>query len=276
MSIQEIISEYSFADLLEALTPFLLGLVGGLVMLVVGLRAIKWSMRLFRRYLEGRIDDSLAPFLVNLTSLALKGLLGITILSTIGVETTSFAALVGSLGLAAGMALSGSLQNFASAAIILAFKPFEVGEVIKYKDTIGTVTEIQVFSTVIQTFDKPYVFIPNQELTTNKVTNFSRNPTRRREINLGVDYDTDLKKAQKVIRTTLEKQDYVLEDPAVKVGVSELADNGINLKAIYYIDSGDYMRTVLETQEQLKTALDKAGIRLPYPHLTVQMSKKNP
>ena len=274
MSFQEIFSEYTLSDLLEALTPFLLSLLGGLIMLVVGLRVIKWTTRLFRKYLEGRIDDSLAPFLVNLLSLALKVLLGITILSTIGVETTSFAALIGSLGLAAGMALSGSLQNFASAVIIFTFKPFEVGEVIKYKDVTGTVTEIQVFSTVVQTFDKPYVFIPNQELTTNKVTNFSRNPTRRREINLGVDYNTDLKKAQKVIRTTLEKEEYILADPAVKVGVSELGENAVNLKAIYYIHSGDYMRTVLETQEQLKKALDKAGIKLPYPHLTVQMAKK--
>lgn len=273
MPLQELLNEYSLADLLAAVTPFLLNLAGGLVLLVVGLRVISWINKLFRRYLAGRIDESLAPFLANLLGLGLKILLGVTILSTIGVETTSFAALIGSLGLAAGMALSGSLQNFASAVIIFTFKPFEVGEVIEYKDYLGEVKEIRVFNTVVQTFDKPLLFIPNQELTTNVVTNHSRNPIRRGELNIGVDYNTDLKKAREVIRRTLEGLDYVLSDPGIDLGVSELGDSAVVIKVWYYVNSEDFLKTILEVREEVKTALDKAGIDIPYPHLQVEMKK---
>lgn len=273
MNLENILTSDFLNTLVDNFTPLLLRGLGGLVILIIGLRVIKWLVLIFKKYLASKIDENLVPFLVNILSIGLKVLLVVTILSTIGVETTSFAALIGSLGLAAGMALSGSLQNFASAFIIFVFKPFEIGETIKYKDIVGKVKEIKIFNTVVQTFDKPHVYIPNNELTTNVITNYSRNPVRRAELNIGVSYNSDLKKTKEVITKTLENLEYVLEDPAIRTGINELGDNSVNFKAYYYVNSEDYIKTIFETHEAIKVALDKAKIELPFPNLTVNIKK---
>ncbi len=271
--IDQIFNSENGDRLVELILPFLGKLILGLVILFFGRILIRWIGRILQRYICKNMDATLAPFMVRISTVGLNILLIISVLSTIGVETTSFAALIGSVGVAFGFAMSGSLQNIASALIILTFKPFVVGDTIKVNDIEGKVKEIKIFNTTIQLHNKTFAFIPNNILTTNEIINYSIDEIRRGTINIGIGYGEDIKKAKDVILKTIESLDFVLSDPAPKIGVSELGDSAVNFKIFVYVKRQDYLNVVLNVYEPIKIALDKNGIEMPFPQIDVHNKK---
>ena len=188
---------------------------------------------------------------------------------------TSFVAILGAAGLAVGLALQGSLSNFAGGALILFFKPFRVGDIIEAQGYTGKVQEIQIFITKLLTPDNKTVIIPNGELSNGNIVNYSEEGKIRIDLTVGISYDADIKKAKKVALKTIEKIDGVLEDPGVTVVVTELADSSVNLGIRPWVNIADYWRVYSESLEGIKNAFDKADIGIPYPHQVVHMINKD-
>jgi len=200
-------------------------LMGAIAVWIIGGWVIKALTNRFNKMLEKReTDESLKPFLKSLVGSLLKVLLIITVLSMLGVEMTSFIAILGATGLAVGLALSGTLQNFAGGAMILLFKPFKVGDVIEAQGFIGKVSEIQIFNTILKTPDNKTIIIPNGGLATSSMTNYTTEPTRRVDWTFGIGYGDDVDKAKEVIKGLCDQDPRILKDPELFIAVSALAD----------------------------------------------------
>lgn len=270
MNLENLITSETINNIISWSAPYITRIIISLIGFWIGWKLINFSKKIVNKAIIKKLDDNIESFVLNLYVTTLRVLLVVSLLSTLGVETTSVAALIGALGLAAGMAMSGTLQNFASAVIIFLFKPYTVGELIKVNDELGFVREIQIFSTVIQRIDKLHVFIPNQIMTSDTLVNYSRTPTRRKEISIGVGYGSDLKKVEKIITTTLSKLEFVLPEPEIRIGVSELGDSAIVFKAAFHVKSEDWGHTIFDTMQPVYDALEKAKIDIPYPTITIQ------
>ena len=261
------------ADAIEGYIDLALPFAGqvllGLLLLWIGWVVINWVIKLLRSAIAGKVDKTLAPFIIRTVNLALRVLLVMTVLSTVGVETTTFAALIGAFGVGAGLALSGMMQNFASAIIIFVVKPFEVGDQVQVNDIVGKVEKIRVFNTEILTRQRTTVYVPNSQLTTNTVTNYFKTDTQRFEVKVGIGYGDNHKEAQKVIEDTIQGLDFVLDEPKVQTGVTALGDNSVEITALYYASSKDFLKCRMDVQGPIKTALDKAGIEMPFPQIDV-------
>lgn len=262
--------------ILEYGTEYGLKIIGAILIWIVGSWIIKRIMKLLTRAME-RVDYdiSLQKFLRSLISWGLKILLVIAILSNLGIETTSFAAILAAAGLAIGLALQGSLSNFAGGVLILIFKPFKVGDFIGAQGESGTVKVIDIFTTQILTPNNILVILPNGSLSNGNITNYTAEPTRRFMLTIGVSYDSDLKLTRKVLNDVLAANKRVLLDPAPLVAVSELADSSVNFTVRGSVLMDEYWEVYFETVESIKEALDTAGIEIPYPHL-VQINREGP
>ena len=210
------------------------------------------------------------PFLVTLTSTLLKVVVAIAVIDYMGVKTTSFVAVLGAAGLALGMALSGTLQNFAGGVMLLIFRPFNVGDYIVAQDQEGVVKEIQIFQTLICTNENKAVYIPNGPLSTGSITNFHKDGNVRVAAKIGVSYDTDLDKARSVILETLKTDERLIENDPV-VAVSELADSSVNLTVFVWTHPDNYWDVLFETQENMKKAFDREGVKIPFPQRDVHL-----
>jgi len=193
------------------------------------------------------------------------------VLGTVGVETTSFAAILAAAGLAIGMALQGSLANFAGGVLIMIFKPFKIGDLIEGQGIVGVVKEIEIFTTKLSTPDNKEAIIPNGTLSNGNIINFTSQGTLRVDLNIGIGYGDDIKKAKEVIMKTLTDNPKVLKDPAPTVAVSELGDNAINLVVRPFATVTDYWDVYFEALEDSKNALDAAGVSIPYPQRDVHI-----
>ncbi|WP_179334351.1 mechanosensitive ion channel family protein [Winogradskyella costae] len=222
---------------------------------------------------KGDYDVSLKKFLLNLINWILKILLIIVVLSTVGVETTSFAAIIAAAGLAIGLALQGSLANFAGGVLIMIFKPIRIGDFIEAQGESGTVKEIEIFTTKLTTPDNKEIIIPNGSLSNGNIVNFSTEPIRRVNFTFGVGYDSDIKFTKETIMSVINKHDLILKDPAPAINVSELGDSSINFFTRVWVKKEDYWTVNFDVIEQTKEALDAAGIDIPYPH-QVEIQKK--
>jgi len=244
-----------------------------IVVLIVGLMVIKWLTKaLVRMMKKGNVNDSLIPFLKSLTNILLKLMLIISVMGMVGIEMTSFIAVLGAAGLAVGLALQGTLQNFAGGVMILLFKPYEVGHFIEAQGFMGTVKEIQIFTTVLSTPDNRKVIIPNSPLATGSITNFSAVPTRRIDFSFGIGYGDDIDAAKKILLKMAEKDDRVLkgENPP-EVMVEALADSSVNLKLRTWVKSEDYWSLYFDVTEGVKKQFDAAGISIPFPQQDVHL-----
>tara|TARA_R110002049_G_scaffold293731_2_gene478974 strand:+ start:21398 stop:22213 length:816 start_codon:yes stop_codon:yes gene_type:complete len=215
---------------------------------------------------KGDYELSLQKFLSNLLKWTLKIVLIIVVLGTVGIETTSFAAIIAAAGLAIGLALQGSLGNFAGGVLIMIFKPIKIGDFIEAQGESGTVKEIEIFTTKLNTPDNKIVIIPNGALSNGNIVNYSVEDTRRVDFTFGVGYDSDIKKTKEVILSVINSNPLILKDPAVAVNVSELADSSINFFTRVWVKKEDYWTVKFDVTEQTKEALDAAGIEIPYPH----------
>ncbi len=246
--------------------------VGAIVVLIVGLWIIKSIMKSVRKMmLKSKMDDSLIPFLSGIIGASLKILLIVAVLDMVGIAMTSFVAILAGAGLAIGMALSGTLQNFAGGVMILLFKPFKNGDFIEAQGYMGVVQEIQIFNTLLLTPDNRRIIIPNGGLSTSSMINYSSMDTRRVDFTFGVGYGDDIEKSRQVILSEIAKLPYVLKDPAPFVMVGELADSSVNFTTRVWVKSADYWTCFFELTENVKKAMDANSISIPYPQTDVHL-----
>lgn len=245
-----------------------------IIILVVGRLLIGLVNRLVANMLRRqRIDASVQTFLRSLVKILLTVLLIISVIGALGINTTSFAALLASAGVAIGMALSGNLQNFAGGLVILLFKPYRVGDWIEAQGVQGLVKEIQIFHTVLTTADNKVVYIPNGSMSTAVVVNYTRNETRRVEWTIGIDYGEDVDKARDAISTALAGDSRILPDPAPAVVVGALADSSVNLIVRVWVKAEDYWPVYYETYKNIYATFNRLGIDFPFPQQTVHVVK---
>lgn len=253
---------FAFLAIKSILVAVLIYFVGKFVISFI-LKAVK---KVFAKY---EIEPSLASFLGSFLKGVLFILLILAILSTIGIEVTAFIAILGAAGLAIGLALQGSLSNFAGGVLILVFKPFKVGDTIEAQGTLGSVEEIAILYTTVRNFDNKVVTIPNGALANNPITNHSVKPTRRVELKVGVAYGTDLKKTRKVILDTLDKDDRVLAEPAPVVYFTNFGDSSLDLSVRCWADAENLWPVFWDNMETIKEALEANDIEVPFPQRDV-------
>ncbi len=242
------------------------GLVLAIITLIVGLWIIKVVTNVFSKGMEkSKIEVSLHKFLISLVSILLKILLVISVASMIGIQTTSFVAILGAAGLAVGLALQGSLANFAGGILVLLFKPFKVGDFIDAQGVAGTVKEIQVFSTIMKTPDNKTIIIPNGAISNGIITNFSAEATRRVDMSFGIGYDDDIQKTKDILNRLIREDQRIQKEPAPVVVLAELADSSVNFTVRVWAKASDYWGIYFDMQEKVKLAFDKEKISIPYP-----------
>ncbi len=250
-------------------------IVTALAILIIGLFVIGLLVKMSKKIMKkAGIDLTLQKFLGNLVGWALKILLIVTVISQLGVETTSFAAILAAAGLAVGLALQGSLANFAGGVLIMIFKPFKLGDLVEAQGEIGVVKEIEIFTTKLTGLSNKEIIIPNGSLSNGNIINYTTEGTRRVDLVIGVSYDADIKQAKNVLMEVLTSNPKVLKDPAPTVNVSELADSSVNFAVRPWSSTADYWDVYFETTENIKEALDTANIDIPYPH-QVQIRKNS-
>ncbi len=247
-------------------------IVLAIITLIVGLWIIKLLSRAVRKILTKReFDPSLTPFLVTLLNIALKAALIVSVIDMVGIEVTSFIAIIGAAGLAVGLALQGTLQNFAGGVIILILKPFKVGDVIDAKGYLGTVKEIQIFYTILNTFDKKVVYVPNGALANSDMTNLSKEDDRRNEWKFGIGYGDDVDKAKEVIQKLIDADDRILKDPEPFIALHSLGDSSVNLVVRTWSKADDLWPVYFEMNEKVYKEFPKHGLNIPFPQMDVHV-----
>jgi small conductance mechanosensitive channel len=246
-----------------------------IVVYFVGNFIIKRVLSLVGKGLEKKkVEITLHQFLLSILSTLLKAIQIIILASMLGIQTASFIAILGAAGLAIGLALQGSLANFAGGVLILLFRPFKNGDAIKAQGYVGSVEEIQIFNTILKTFDNQRIIIPNGLLSNGCVTNINVNGTRRVDMVFGIGYDDDIAKAKALLRTIIEADERVLKDQAVDIWVGEHGESSVNLFVRPWANAADYWGIYFDMMENVKVEFDKAGISIPFPQRDVHIQQK--
>lgn len=247
-----------------------------IIMLIIGLIIIRWVVALIARLLEpSKLDKTLKPFIISLVNISLKVVLLIAIIDKIGVETTSFIAILGAASFAVGLAFQGALSNFAGGVLILSLRPFHVGDVIEVDGFIGSVEAIHVFNTIIVTPMNKVIIIPNGQLSNATISNYSTKPTRRIDLTFGVGYDSDLKLVKSILEDIANAHPLVLDNPAPFVRLAEHGDSSLNFTVKVWAKSNmdDYWAINFDMISQVKEAFDKNNISIPFPQMDVHIDK---
>lgn len=248
-------------------------LLGGLIVLVIGLWLTKIITKGVGKSLEkSNIDQSLVPFLRSLINIILKALVAITVMGMIGVEMTSFVAIIGAAGLAVGMALSGTLQNFAGGVVILILKPFKIGDFIEAQNFTGTVKEISIFSTLLNTPDKKLVIIPNGALSSGAIINYSAENLRRVDWTFGIAYGDNVGDFKRAINTFINEDERILKDPPVFMGLSELGESSVNFVVRVWVDGDDYWNVFFDMNEKVYSKFSDYNLNIPFPQMDVHLN----
>jgi len=259
---------------LEFVTTYGIKVIGAIVIWIIGSWIVKKLMKVTGNVMtKSGYDASLQKFLLNLIGWGLKILLILVILSQLGIETTSFAAILAAAGLAVGLALQGSLSNFAGGVLLMIFKPIKIGDLIEAQDTVGVVKEIEIFTTKLLTPDNKLVIIPNGTLSNGNIINYTEEGKIRVDLTFGVSYDADIKQTKEVLLNVLTSNSDVLQDPAPTVNVSGLGESSVDFAVRPWCTPDKYWDVYFGTTENVKLALDKAGIEIPYPH-AVEIQKE--
>jgi small conductance mechanosensitive channel len=266
--------EETQANWLPLLVQYGKHIVFALITLAIGWWLIGRIVSSLGHFMDKRhADPMVTGFLSSLLNALLRVLLLLSVAGMVGIETTSFIALIGAAGLAVGLALQGSLANFAGGVLILFLRPFRAGDYIEAQGTAGTVESIMIFHTILRTADNKVIILPNGSLSNGTITNYSRKPTRRVDINVGIDYTDDIKKARSVLLGLAAADQRVLKDPAAVVYLTSLGDNSVNLSLRMWTNSADYWGVFFELQEQMKEAFDREGLSFPFPQRTVHIQQ---
>lgn len=266
--------EFDPATLTQFAIDYGMKIIAALATLIIGLYIVNIIRSIVVKMLDrSKVDPSLRSFLSSIVSVLLKILVYITALGVLGIEMTSFIAILGAAGLAVGMALSGTLQNFAGGVMILLFKPYKVGDVIEAQGYVGAVKEIQIFITVLTTPDNKTVLIPNGPLATGSMINYSTQSTRRVDWTFGIAYGDDIDKAYSVLRNLIAADDRILKDPEPFMALHALADSSVNIVVRVWVNSPDYWAVFFRMNEQVYKTFPKEGLSIPFPQMDVHVHK---
>lgn len=256
--------------------PWAIKIVMAAAILIIGRWAVKLVVKLVKKLLHRSksMDDMLVNFLGSIVNAVLLLFVIIAALDQLGVDTSSLVALVAAAGLAIGLALQGSMQNFAAGVMIIIFKPFKSGDFIDAGGVSGVVEKVQIFSTTMRTGDNKEVIVPNGGIYGGAITNFSARDTRRVDMVFGIGYDDDIRKAKEILEGLVAADDRILKDPKPVVALSELADSSVNFIVRPWVNSGDYWAVMWAMNEKVKIAFDEAEISIPYPQMDVHLHKQ--
>ncbi len=258
----------------DAIASYAPRVVLAILVLIIGIWIINKLVKATANALDkGSVDPSLKGFLSSITKIALKVLLLISVAGMLGVKTTSFIAIIGAAGLAIGLALQGTLANFAGGVLILIFKPYKVGDLIEAQGHRGIVKEIQMFVTIILTAENKTVFIPNGAMSNGNIVNFTLQNLIRVDMKFGISYKSDITKTKEVLMNLMTNHPKVLKDPVPFVGVVELANSSVNLVARPYTRPEDYWEVYFYMYENAKIELENAGISIPFPQVDVHLNQ---
>ena len=262
----------------ELLTVFGMRIITAIIILVVGRWAALAVAKLIKKAMsKSNVDPTLVSFVRNLTYVALLSFVIIAALNRLGIQTASFIAIIGAAGLAIGLALQGSLANFAAGVLMLIFKPFKVGDYIEGAGTAGTVENIEIFTTQLKTPDNKTIIIPNAKITGDNITNYTTKGTRRVDFVFGIGYGDDIDKARSILTGIIDADERVLKDPLPLIAVSELGDSSVNFAVRAWTSGKDYWPFYFDTTEKVKKQFDEQGISIPFPQRDVHIyDHKNP
>lgn len=250
-------------------------IVIALLILIAGRFAIRLAKRFLTQMLSRtKIDATVQSFVVSLSNILMLLLLIVSVVSALGVNTTSFAALLASAGVAIGMALSGNLQNFAGGIVILVLRPYKAGDYIEVQNVQGTVQEIQIFHTIITTVDNKMIFIPNGTMSSSVITNYTRTGTRRIEWLIGIDYGADPEQARQAINDVLKAETRILTDPAPYIAVTALGDSSVDIIVRAWVASSDVISTKDDVNEAIYHIFNERNINFPFPQQTVHLVRR--
>ena len=270
------IIEFLKSNGIDSSTVVTLGknLVVALVIFYVGRFAISIVVRGLRKLMQKQeVDKTLETFVCNLVRIALLVVVVITAISALGIETTSFIAIFGAAGLAVGLALQGSLSNFAAGVLIVLFRPYRVGNYVEAAGVSGTIEQVQILTTILVTPDNKQIIVPNSQIMNSIITNYSAKDTRRVDMVVGVSYGDDLDKVRKTLEELVAADERILADPACRIAVSELADSSVNFVLRPWVNAADYWSVKFELTEAIKKRFDQEGISIPFPQQDVHLHK---
>ena len=248
-------------------------IIGAILIFVIGRVLISFIKKLLARVLESRkIDLGVQTFVKSMTNILLTILLAVAVVGKLGVDTTSFAALLASAGVAVGMALSGNLSNFAGGLIVLLLRPYKVGDWIESQGVSGVVRSIQIFHTVLTTADNKVIYIPNGALSSGTVINYSREETRRVDWTVGVEYGENMEKVEEVVQKILAADSRILKDPAPFIALGALDASSVNVTIRVWVKNADYWGVFFDTQKKIYATFNQEGIGFPFPQLTIHQA----
>jgi small conductance mechanosensitive channel len=254
--------------------PWSINIALALAIFIVGRWVAKALVKLLGKLLQkAKMDDILVNFISSITNSILLLFIIIASLDQLGVDTTSLIALLGAAGLAVGLALQNSLQNFAAGVMLIVFRPFRNGDFVEAGGTAGVVESISIFSTIMRTGDNREVIVPNGSIYNGTITNYSARETRRIDMVFGIGYDDDIKKAKEIMAEIINNDERVLKDPEPLIAVAELADSSVNFNVRPWVKSGDYWAVKFDLTEKIKLAFDEHGISIPYPQMDLHIAK---
>ncbi len=249
-----------------------LKLIAAIVVFLIGKMVANWVKKLVARVMnKGGLDPIIVGFTSSIAYIAMMAFVIVAALGQLGIQTTSFIAILGAAGLAIGLALQGSLANFAAGFLMIIFRPFKVGDYIEGGGVSGTVQAIHIFTTTLTTPDNKTIIVPNANIGNNNITNYSTQATRRVDLTVGVAYDADLKEVRSILEDIVSKDGRILKDPAHQIAVSELADNSVNFVFRLWVNSADYWDVFFDANETVKNRFDEAGIGIPFPQRDVHL-----
>ena len=251
---------------------FGLNLLKAIIIFYVGKMVIGLLVRGMRKVMQRQeVDKTLETFVSNLVRMVLMVIVVIAAIGALGIQTTSFIAIFGAAGLAVGLALQGSLSNFASGVLIVLFRPYRVGDFVEAAGISGVVLEVQILTTVLKTGDNKQIIVPNGQIMDSIITNYSANDTRRVDMVVGVSYDDDLDKVRATLEELVAAEERILDDPACTIAVSELADSSVNFVVRPWVKTSDYWGVMFDMTEAIKKRFDKEGISFPFPQQDVHL-----
>lgn len=260
-------------EVIEIVTIYGIDVIGALAILIIGWTIAGWIRKAVHRAL-GKVpnmDNTLRPFLSNLVRWFVLAFVIVAVLGQFGVETTSIIAVLGAAGLAIGLSLQGTLSNVAAGVMLLVLRPFKVGDFIDAGGLAGTVVEIGLFTSELKTADGVYIMSPNSQIWNSTITNYSRNATRRVDILIGIAYGDDMDTGQRVLQELMDSDARVLKDPAATTMVMSLGDSSVNINMRCWVNSGDYWGVLFDLTKSAKTAVEAAGLSIPFPQQDVHM-----
>ncbi len=260
----------------DLVTHYGINIIFAIIIFILGNKVAKYCAKFVEKaFKKKKIDKAVAGFVSSIVYTLVLAAAVLMALSQIGIETTSFIAILGAAGLAIGLALQGSLSNFASGVLIIILKPFRAGDYIEAGGQSGSVAKIEIFATELKTPDNKIVIIPNSSIMSGAIINYSREVTRRIDLVIGVSYDADLKETKRVLTSVLESNDKILTEPGYTIAVSELADSSVNFVVRPWVNTADYWPVYFDLLETIKISLDDANINIPYPQMDIHLQKEH-